>query len=132
VHPGCASHVLRTSFFLSFTFQLLWVNLIMDTLGALALATEPPTDNLMKRNPVGRRQVKVSEFIVDNIVCNVFQCIVLCILNLKYSSAGNLLLQISCGETCLSRLVFLCYTIGFCLIFFFSNTFRISCRPFTK
>ncbi|VAI56225.1 unnamed protein product [Triticum turgidum subsp. durum] len=37
--------------------QLLWVNLIMDTLGALALATEPPTDQLMKRTPVGRRYV---------------------------------------------------------------------------
>ncbi|KAJ1290257.1 hypothetical protein BS78_02G229300 [Paspalum vaginatum] len=35
--------------------ELLWVNLIMDTLGALALATEPPTHNLMKRHPVGRR-----------------------------------------------------------------------------
>lgn len=35
--------------------QLLWVNLIMDTLGALALATEPPTDQLMHRTPVGRR-----------------------------------------------------------------------------
>ena len=35
--------------------QLLWVNLIMDTLGALALATEPPTDHLMDRTPVGRR-----------------------------------------------------------------------------
>ncbi|RIA04867.1 hypothetical protein BRARA_K00865 [Brassica rapa] len=32
--------------------QLLWVNLIMDTLGALALATEPPTDHLMDRDPV--------------------------------------------------------------------------------
>ena len=38
-----------------FLVQLLWVNLIMDTLGALALATEPPTDNLMRRPPVGRR-----------------------------------------------------------------------------
>ncbi|RYR50829.1 hypothetical protein Ahy_A07g037432 isoform D [Arachis hypogaea] len=37
--------------------QLLWVNLIMDTLGALALATEPPTDSLMRRSPVGRRFV---------------------------------------------------------------------------
>jgi Ca2+-transporting ATPase len=37
--------------------QLLWVNLIMDTLGALALATEPPTDHLMQRPPVGRRFV---------------------------------------------------------------------------
>lgn len=38
-----------------FLAQLLWVNLIMDTLGALALATEPPTDHLMRRTPVGRR-----------------------------------------------------------------------------
>lgn len=38
-------------------WQLLWVNLIMDTLGALALATEPPTDHLMQRPPVGRRFV---------------------------------------------------------------------------
>jgi hypothetical protein len=29
----------------------------MDTLGALALATEPPTDYLMQRPPVGRRFV---------------------------------------------------------------------------
>jgi len=26
----------------------------MDTLGALALATEPPTDDLMEKKPVGR------------------------------------------------------------------------------
>ena len=32
----------------------------MDTLGALALATEPPTDHLMHRSPVGRRFVLVS------------------------------------------------------------------------
>ncbi|KAJ1656868.1 plasma membrane calcium [Dispira simplex] len=34
--------------------QLLWVNLIMDTLAALALATEPPTDALLKRFPAPR------------------------------------------------------------------------------
>ncbi|KAJ2958565.1 hypothetical protein NQZ79_g5887 [Umbelopsis isabellina] len=34
--------------------QLLWVNLIMDTLAALALATEPPTDELLKRKPISR------------------------------------------------------------------------------
>ncbi|KAK8345028.1 hypothetical protein V6Z12_A07G120700, partial [Gossypium hirsutum] len=28
--------------------QLLWVNMIMDTLGALALATEPPTDRVLQ------------------------------------------------------------------------------------
>ncbi|CAG8829872.1 24551_t:CDS:1, partial [Racocetra persica] len=31
--------------------QLLWVNLIMDTLAALALATESPTDELLSRLP---------------------------------------------------------------------------------
>ncbi|XP_066364831.1 probable calcium-transporting ATPase 6, plasma membrane-type isoform X2 [Miscanthus floridulus] len=34
--------------------QLLWVNMIMDTLGALALATEPPNDEMMRRPPVRR------------------------------------------------------------------------------
>ncbi|GFP82883.1 calcium-transporting ATPase 8 plasma membrane-type [Phtheirospermum japonicum] len=37
--------------------QLLWVNLIMDTLGDLTLATEPPTDHLMRIPPVGRRSI---------------------------------------------------------------------------
>lgn len=31
--------------------QLLWVNLIMDTFAALALATDPPTDSLLDREP---------------------------------------------------------------------------------
>ncbi|KJZ69962.1 hypothetical protein HIM_10654 [Hirsutella minnesotensis 3608] len=31
--------------------QLLWVNLIMDTLAALALATDPPQDSVLKRKP---------------------------------------------------------------------------------
>ncbi|KAL7540993.1 hypothetical protein ACHAXR_010547 [Thalassiosira sp. AJA248-18] len=34
--------------------QLLWVNLIMDALASLALASEPPTDDLLKRDPVNR------------------------------------------------------------------------------
>jgi len=36
--------------------QMLWVNLIMDTLGALALASEPPTDELLNRAPHGRNR----------------------------------------------------------------------------
>jgi len=31
--------------------QLLWVNLIMDTLAALALATDPPADSVLNRKP---------------------------------------------------------------------------------
>lgn len=34
--------------------QLLWVNLIMDTFAALALATDPPSPDLLHRKPQGR------------------------------------------------------------------------------
>lgn len=34
--------------------QMLWVNLIMDTLAALALATEPPSDDLLLQQPYAR------------------------------------------------------------------------------
>ncbi|KAE8718454.1 Calcium-transporting ATPase 9, plasma membrane-type [Hibiscus syriacus] len=48
--------------------RLLWVNLIMDTLGALALATEPPTDNLMHRSPVGRREPLITNIMWRNLL----------------------------------------------------------------
>lgn len=35
--------------------QMLWVNLIMDSLASLALATEPPNPEQLKRPPVNRR-----------------------------------------------------------------------------
>lgn len=34
--------------------QLLWVNLIMDTFAALALATDPPTEKILNRPPQGK------------------------------------------------------------------------------
>jgi Ca2+-transporting ATPase len=34
--------------------QLLWVNLIMDTFAALALATDPPTEKILDRVPQGK------------------------------------------------------------------------------
>ena len=33
--------------------QMLWVNLVMDSLASLALATEPPTEDLLDRQPYG-------------------------------------------------------------------------------
>ncbi|KFY51869.1 hypothetical protein V496_08751 [Pseudogymnoascus sp. VKM F-4515 (FW-2607)] len=35
--------------------QLLWVNLIMDTFAALALATDPPTPEILDRKPAGKK-----------------------------------------------------------------------------
>ena len=40
--------------------QLLWVNLIMDTLAALALATDPPTDSILKRPPAKKTDGLIS------------------------------------------------------------------------
>ena len=40
--------------------QLLWVNLIMDSLASLALASEPPTDELLRRDPVNRSKSIIS------------------------------------------------------------------------
>lgn len=40
--------------------QLLWVNLIMDTLASLALATEPPAADLLDRKPYGRNKALIS------------------------------------------------------------------------
>ncbi|GMH16066.1 hypothetical protein Nepgr_017907 [Nepenthes gracilis] len=62
--------------------QLLWVNLIMDTLGALALATEPPTNHLMHRAPVGRREPLVTNTMWRNLIIQAsYQVIVLLVLN---------------------------------------------------
>lgn len=41
--------------------QMLWVNLIMDTFAALALATEPPSDNILNREPYPKYDPIVSK-----------------------------------------------------------------------
>lgn len=48
--------------------QMLWVNLIMDTFAALALATEAPKDNLMERQPVSRKESIINAVMWRNIV----------------------------------------------------------------
>ncbi|KAK7388158.1 hypothetical protein VNO78_22965 [Psophocarpus tetragonolobus] len=66
------------------TVQLLWVNLIMDTLGALALATEPPTDSLMDQRPMGRSEPLVSNIMWRNLLIQAtYQVSVLLILNFR-------------------------------------------------
>lgn len=40
--------------------QMLWVNMIMDSLASLALATEKPTEELLERQPYGKRRPVIS------------------------------------------------------------------------
>ncbi|XP_063542836.1 plasma membrane calcium-transporting ATPase 3 isoform X7 [Cydia strobilella] len=48
--------------------QMLWVNLIMDTLASLALATEMPTPDLLQRKPYGRTKPLISRTMMKNIL----------------------------------------------------------------
>ncbi|KAJ0742547.1 putative P-type Ca(2+) transporter [Helianthus annuus] len=58
--------------------QLLWVNLIMDTLGALALATEGPTKELLNKPPVGRVEPLITNVMWRNLLAQaIFQITVL-------------------------------------------------------
>ncbi|KAF8014445.1 hypothetical protein BT93_H0312 [Corymbia citriodora subsp. variegata] len=67
--------------------QLLWVNLIMDTLGALALATERPTRELMEKAPVGRTEPLITNVMWRNIVAQAtYQMAVLLTLQFKGES----------------------------------------------
>ena len=49
--------------------QLLWVNLVMDTMGALALATDGPTPELLQRKPYKRAASLISRPMMRNILC---------------------------------------------------------------
>ena len=48
--------------------QMLWVNLIMDTLASLALATELPSEELLNRKPYGRTKALISRTMMKNII----------------------------------------------------------------
>ncbi|XP_031098445.1 putative calcium-transporting ATPase 13, plasma membrane-type [Ipomoea triloba] len=67
--------------------QLLWVNLIMDTLGALALATEKPTKELMDRPPVGRTEPLITNIMWRNLLAQaLYQISILLILQFRGES----------------------------------------------
>lgn len=60
--------------------QMLWVNLIMDTLAALALATEPPSEELLLRMPYSRNENIITPLMWRNIILHaIFQMCVLSI-----------------------------------------------------
>ena len=63
--------------------QMLWVNLIMDSLGSLALATEPPYEELLQREPTKRSESIINGRMWKHIILqSLIQIIVLLILYL--------------------------------------------------
>ena len=65
--------------------MMLWVNLIMDTMGALALGTEPPSSELLSRRPYKRNASLISNIMVTE--ASMFFCSFNpseCLLSLKF------------------------------------------------
>ncbi|KAI4315065.1 hypothetical protein L6164_027912 [Bauhinia variegata] len=94
--------------------QLLWVNMIMDTLGALALATEPPNDELMKHTPVGRKGNFINNVMWRNILGqSLYQFMVIWILQSKGKWIFDL--EGSDSDLILNTLIF--NTFVFCQVF---------------
>nr|XP_041632659.1 plasma membrane calcium-transporting ATPase 2-like isoform X9 [Drosophila kikkawai] len=75
--------------------QMLWVNLIMDTLASLALATEPPTPDLLLRKPYGRTKPLISRTMMKNILGQALYQLVV-IFGLLF--VGDLILDIESGR----------------------------------
>ncbi|CAN6726113.1 unnamed protein product [Malus baccata var. baccata] len=75
---------LVVNFVTAASVQLLWVNLIMDTMAALALATDKPTKELMEKPPVGQTDPVITNIMWRNLLTQaLFQIVVLLILQFK-------------------------------------------------
>lgn len=67
--------------------QMLWLNLVMDSLGSLALATEKPTESLLNRKPYRRDDFIVNRKMAKHIFGqSILQLIVLLVLLFKSTS----------------------------------------------
>ncbi|XP_020289551.1 plasma membrane calcium-transporting ATPase 1 isoform X8 [Pseudomyrmex gracilis] len=75
--------------------QMLWVNLIMDTLASLALSTEMPTITLLLRRPYGRTKPLISRTMMKNIIGQAFYQLTV-IFTLLF--AGDQMLNIDSGR----------------------------------
>ncbi|KAI8368106.1 PMCA-type calcium-translocating P-type ATPase [Radiomyces spectabilis] len=101
--------------------QLLWVNLIMDTFAALALATDPPTEELLQRAPEPRSMPLISFKMWKMIIGQaIFQIVVTLVL--LYSNV----LEYDTESVVLQTVVF--NTFVFCQIFNEINCRRIDSR----
>jgi Ca2+ transporting ATPase len=74
---------------------MLWVNLIMDTLASLALATEMPTPELLLRKPYGRTKALISRTMAKNILG---QAVYQLVITFGMMFFGNIIFDIDDGK----------------------------------
>ena len=54
------------------SIQMLWIDLIMDSLATLTLATEPPHDGLLKRSPTKRNENIITQTMIKHVYFQTF------------------------------------------------------------
>merc|ERR1719384_2054325 len=92
--------------------MMLWVNLIMDTMGALALGTEPPTPELLNRKPYKRDASLISRPMWRNILIQSSYQLALLIFLLKN---GSTIFGVEDGSTHHFTIIFNAFV--FCQVF---------------
>jgi Ca2+ transporting ATPase len=88
--------------------QMLWVNLIMDSLGSLALATEPPYEELLMREPTRRNESMINGRMWKHIVMqSLIQIIILVIF---YLIAPEFIKEDDLVRIAENKVIKFCYT----------------------
>lgn len=87
--------------------QMLWVNLIMDSLGSLALATEPPHESLLNRKPYRRNDSIISPRMWKHILVQAF--VQLGILLFLYLHAPYFIMETDTNRIAQTDLIYRCY-----------------------
>ncbi len=95
--------------------QMLWINLIMDTLGGIAFAGEPPREAYMREAPKRRGEAILNRYMVNQILCTGGFTVALCLFFLKSPTVTSLF-RASEGEICLLT--------AFFALFIFSSVFN--------
>ena len=89
------------------TIQMLWINLIMDSLGSLALATEPPYDELLHRAPTKKNESIINGKMWKHII---FQSLIQLILLLfLYLYAPYFIMENDLVRLAENKIILFCY-----------------------
>ena len=104
--------------------QMLWVNIIMDTLGALAFASEPPLKEYMRTMPRSRDEAILSKSMLKKVFINSAFILSLCIWFLK-SDTTCMILQ-RCDEKYILSAFFAMFCFMCIFVCFMSRTDRLN------
>ena len=95
--------------------QMLWINIIMDTLGGLAFAGEAPLESYMQEPPKKRDEPILCHYMINEIICGGCATIALCIAFLKVPEITSVF-RASSDNICLLT--------GFFALFIFASVFN--------